>query len=71
MVWRVGIYRDYGQYGNRQYRIRLRGLKEDKRYQYTLNGSTIEKSGIFLMESGIDIRMDGDYDSVIIVVTEK
>ena len=46
--------------------LRLRGLQKDKIYSFNYNGQQLKKTGNYLMKQGIDLRLVGDYDSVII-----
>ena len=44
------------------------GLDENKRYTLTVNNETIEKSGAYLMNVGIDLEVRGvDYNKIIII----
>ena len=52
--------------GHRAARVKLRGLDGDKIYKFQINEEEIEKSGSYLMNQGIDIKLIGDYDSKII-----
>ena len=52
--------------GHRDARVKLRGLDGDKIYKFQINEEEIEKSGSYLMNQGIDIKLIGDYDSKII-----
>ena len=54
------------QIGHRGIRIRLRGLEENKSYQFIYEGNTYVKSGAYLMHHGLDIRLVGDYASEVI-----
>lgn len=52
--------------GHRDARVKLRGLDGDKIYKFQINEEEFEKSGSYLMNQGIDIKLIGDYDSKII-----
>lgn len=52
--------------GHRAARVKLRGLDGDKIYKFQISEEEIEKSGSYLMNQGIDIKLIGDYDSKII-----
>ncbi|HAX74088.1 MAG TPA: alpha-galactosidase, partial [Firmicutes bacterium] len=54
------------QLGHCGTRVRLRGLNEQAQYAFTLGEKEIVKSGSYLMNHGIDLRLVGDYDSQII-----
>ena len=56
--------------GHRGVRVRLRGLKYCSRYSLMIGEITINKSGAYLMNHGIDLRLSGDYQSEIIKITE-
>lgn len=59
---------DHERYGNAQYFIRLRGLSENQLYRIEADGEVCEKTGAFLMNRGLEVRMTGDYDSKLIRV---
>lgn len=67
----VFFFLDHERYGNEFYSVKLRGLEENKIYSYEIAGKTYEKTGSFLMNRGMDIRLSGDYDSSMVVLTEK
>lgn len=46
------------------------GLDENKRYTLTLNDTTYEKSGAYLMHVGIDLEIRGAYYNKIIIIEE-
>lgn len=46
------------------------GLDENKRYTLTLNDTTYEKSGAYLMHVGIDLKIRGAYYNKIIIIEE-
>lgn len=62
----VFIFLDHERYGDGWYRIKLRGLEENKNYVYQLNGKEVIKSGAFLMHYGVECSLYGDYDSCMI-----
>ena len=47
-------------------RIKLRGLDAKAKYDFTLAGTNMQKSGSYLMNHGIDVKLSGDYASTII-----
>ena len=47
-------------------RVSLRGLDEKAHYKFNLNGTEIMKSGAYLMNHGLDVKLSGDYASMII-----
>ena len=51
-------------------RITLRGLKEDSLYRFVLDDREIVKSGAYLMQAGIGLRLCGDYDSRLLILEE-
>lgn len=67
----VFFFLDHEKYGNEFYSVKLRGLEENKIYSYEMDGQTFEKTGSFLMNRGIAERLSGDYDSCMVVLTEK
>ena len=52
--------------GHREVRVRLRGLDTQKTYEIEYCGEKIEKTGSYLMRHGIDLKLVGDYASIII-----
>lgn len=56
--------------GKQEFLLKLRGLKEDVRYRFTLDGRECEKSGAYLMNHGLFLKMPGDYSSKCIVLEE-
>lgn len=50
--------------------ICLRGLKHDAEYTLTfLDGSNEKHTGAYLMEHGLDLRLNGDYASTLVVMS--
>lgn len=47
-------------------RIKLRGLDETATYTFMLAGAEVRKTGAYLMNHGIDVKLSGDYASIII-----
>ncbi len=52
--------------GHRGARVKLRGLEENKKYKVEYLNQVIEKTGEYLMNYGLDIRLQGDYSSCLI-----
>lgn len=53
--------------GHRGTLVKLRGLEEDTMYAANIRGKEIIKSGAYLMNHGVEIKLNGDYDSEIVV----
>lgn len=62
----VFVFLPQSKIGHRGTRVKLRGLESDKKYTVEYLGKTIEKTGEYLMNYGVDIRLEGDYSSCII-----
>lgn len=52
--------------GHRSALVKLRGLEEDAIYSANVRGKEIAKSGAYLMNHGVEIKLNGDYDSEIV-----
>ena len=52
--------------GKKWYRLKLRGLEEEKTYQVKINGEKIIKSGSYLVNYGVEVNLTHDYDSQMI-----
>ncbi|MDU1053239.1 alpha-galactosidase [Clostridium baratii] len=52
--------------GHRGATVKLRGLNSKSKYLIKINGKEVVKSGIYLMNRGLDIKLSGDYCSDII-----
>ena len=65
----VFVFLPASRIGRRGTRLRLRGLEPEGRYRFRANWTDQEKSGAFLMEHGIDVWLQGDYASELIVLT--
>lgn len=59
-----------GKYGKSRWLLKAKGLKEDALYRIHLPEKTIQKSGAFLMYCGLEVRLQGDYDSCMIRLEE-
>lgn len=66
----VFVFLDHERFGEPEHRIYLRGLKENGRYRFTLDGKELVKSGAWLMHAGIAVRLRGDYDSRLLILEE-
>ena len=64
------LFLDHERYGDAHYNIKLRGLEEKKLYQFELDGNGYKKSGAFLMNHGMEVKLYGDYDSRMILIQE-
>lgn len=53
--------------GHRGTLVKLRGLEEDTMYAANIRGKEIIKSGAYLMNHGVEIKLNSDYDSEIVV----
>ena len=56
--------------GHRGVNIKFRGLNKDSKYIIKVNGEEIIKTGNYLMNKGLEVRLSGDYASEIIKVNE-
>ena len=66
----VFVFLDHERYGDPLQRITLRGLKEESLYRFVLDDREIVKSGAYLMQAGIGLRLCGDYDSRLLILEE-
>lgn len=60
------IFLPQAQLGHRGVRVKLRGLQADLMYHVQIGENSISKTGAYLMNHGIDLRLVGDYASQII-----
>lgn len=51
--------------------MKLRGLEENQVYQFELEGIQYEKTGAFLMNRGVQVKLYGDYDSKLLRFKKK
>ncbi len=65
------VFLPQSKVGHRPVRIRLRGLEEDKMYEFKYNGEMIVKSGAYLMNYGLKIHLRGDYQSELIYLKRR
>lgn len=66
----VFLFLDHERYGRRHHTVKLRGLKEEQVYRYEADGQVFEKTGAFLMHHGLEVTLQGDYDSRMVVIRE-
>lgn len=64
------VFLSHTRIGHRPLTLKLRGLKKEARYKLTYGDQEIHKSGAYLMERGIDLRLSGDYASELIFISE-
>lgn len=57
--------------GCESYLLKLRNLKEDRIYHFTIDKCEYAKSGAYLMNYGITLKMKNDFDSYCIVLEAK
>ena len=62
----VFVFLPQSKIGHRGTRFKLRGLEENKKYKVECLDEVIEKTGGYLMNYGLDIRLQGDYNSCIL-----
>lgn len=55
-----------GRFGKDRFRVKLKGLEAAGTYRVTDRGKILEKSGVYLMEYGLEVNLRGDYDSCLI-----
>lgn len=60
------VFLPQSRIGHRDVNIKLRGLEKDSKYKFEIDGQEIIKSGSYLMNRGIEIKLFGDYSSCII-----
>lgn len=65
------LFLDHERFGEIWHTVKLRGLKENAVYEYELDGKILRKTGAYLMQFGLSLHMKGDYDSHLIIFTEK
>lgn len=64
------VFLPQSEIGHRDIAVRLRGLEEDSNYIVKLEDREITKSGRYLMNHGIELKLWGDYDSGIIKINK-
>lgn len=55
-----------GKIGHRSTTVRFRGLEADAVYTVLLENGELKKSGAYLMQHGLELRLNGDYASTLI-----
>lgn len=65
------VFLDHERYGDAHHCVKLRGLEENQCYQFEIEGVSYEKTGAFLMNRGIQLKLHGDYDSKVIILKKK
>lgn len=61
----------HARYGKNSWRIQAKDLREERVYQVQIREKTVRKSGAFLMRYGMDVTLEGDYDSCVILITAE
>lgn len=67
----IFVFLPQSKVGHRGTTIRLRGLEEEVRYTLHTSKGDITKSGSYLMYHGLELKLSGDYASVIIPFEAK
>lgn len=62
----VFVFLPQSEIGHRGVNIKLRHLEKNSKYLLKIKDQEISKTGEYLMNCGIDVRLSGDYDSMII-----
>ncbi len=60
------VFLPQSKLGHTPARLKMRGLDANKTYTYELDNEVLTKTGAYLMQHGITLRLTGDYDSVLI-----
>ncbi|WP_443110775.1 GH36 C-terminal domain-containing protein [Caloramator sp. mosi_1] len=58
-------------YSKSKFKVKLRGLEEDKSYRIITEGKEEFKSGAYLMNYGLELELKGDYASSITHIKGK
>ena len=66
----VFVFLDHERYGEIHHSVCLRGLQEDRQYRCTLGEREEIKSGAYLMQMGLGLTLQGDYDCQMIRLRE-
>lgn len=66
----VFVFLDHERYGEIHHSVCLRGLQEDRQYRCTLGEREEIKSGAYLMQMGLGLTQQGDYDCQVIRLRE-
>ena len=64
------VFLPQSKVGHRFTTIKLRGLDENKDYKFNLFGQDIVKSGRYLMNHGLTVKLEGDYASLVLYIKE-
>lgn len=64
------VFLTQSEIGHRGITVRLRGLEKDSKYIVKIEDREIIKSGRYLMNNGIELKLWGDYDSSIIRINK-
>ncbi len=64
------VFLPQSEIGHRGITVRLRGLEKDSKYIVKIEDREIIKSGRYLMNHGIELKLWGDYDSSIIRINK-
>lgn len=64
------VFLPQSEIGHRGITVRLRGLEKDSKYIVKIEDREIIKSGRYLMNNGIELKLWGDYDSSIIRINK-
>lgn len=62
----VFVFLPQSKIGHRGTTIRMRGLEEKAVYKVQTDNGEVRKTGSYLMNYGLDVRLTGDYDSTLI-----
>ncbi|MDD3278699.1 MAG: alpha-galactosidase [Lachnospiraceae bacterium] len=65
------VFLDHQRYGATCHEVKLRGLCEDALYRYKIEETEAVKSGAYLMQQGILLKLQGDYDSRMIILEKQ
>lgn len=60
------VFLPQSKIGHRNVNIKLRSLEKDSKYKFEIDGKILVKSGSYLMNNGIEVKLFGDYSSCII-----
>lgn len=60
------VFSDHQRYGKKFHYVKLKGLEPSALYRYEVKGVERIKSGAYLTNAGIEIPLEGDYDSAMI-----
>ena len=66
----VFVFLDHERYGEIYHTVCLRGLQEERRYRCTVGEREEIKSGAYLMQMGLELTLQGDYDCLMIRLEE-